>query len=170
MTVTNHFKSNLRDTFFNLFEVLDIGTTTLGKAPFTNMDVDAVRETCRRVRTQLAETHRIHRRLIRTRRSGEPRNASSARDRNPDLMRKLRSDAVKAERRNEGNDRVRNRARRDHQAAVQKSARRQDDSFGLVFFDPAVHLGPHQRVPVCPLLPFGSAFQCGLPLLRRLLP
>jgi ATP-dependent helicase HepA len=32
-------------------------------------DVDAVREACRRVRVQLAETHRIHRRLIRTRRS-----------------------------------------------------------------------------------------------------
>ncbi len=32
-------------------------------------DTDAVRDTCRRVRIQLAETHRIHRRLIRTRRS-----------------------------------------------------------------------------------------------------
>lgn len=32
-------------------------------------NTNAVRETCRRVRIQLAETHRIHRRLIRTRRS-----------------------------------------------------------------------------------------------------
>ncbi|HZO68699.1 MAG TPA: protein DpdE [Kribbellaceae bacterium] len=32
-------------------------------------DTDGVREICRRVRIQLAETHRIHRRLIRTRRS-----------------------------------------------------------------------------------------------------
>jgi ATP-dependent helicase HepA len=32
-------------------------------------DTDAVREVCRRVRIQLAETHRIHRRMIRTRRS-----------------------------------------------------------------------------------------------------
>lgn len=32
-------------------------------------DTDAVRETCRRVRIQLAETHRIHRRMIRARRS-----------------------------------------------------------------------------------------------------
>jgi len=32
-------------------------------------DTDAVRQICRRVRMQLAETHRIHRRLIRTRRS-----------------------------------------------------------------------------------------------------
>ncbi|MEU4368899.1 protein DpdE [Micromonospora chersina] len=32
-------------------------------------DTEAVREICRRVRMQLAETHRIHRRMIRTRRS-----------------------------------------------------------------------------------------------------
>ncbi|GAA0426108.1 hypothetical protein Acor_54740 [Acrocarpospora corrugata] len=32
-------------------------------------DIDAVRKVCRRVRMQLAETHRIHRRMIRTRRS-----------------------------------------------------------------------------------------------------
>jgi alkylation response protein AidB-like acyl-CoA dehydrogenase len=44
MTATNIYKSNLRDTFFNLFEVLNIGATTLGKAPFTNMDADAVRD------------------------------------------------------------------------------------------------------------------------------
>lgn len=33
-------------------------------------DVGGVREVCRRLRMQLAETHRIHRRMIRTRRSG----------------------------------------------------------------------------------------------------
>ena len=29
-----HYKSNLRDTFFNLFEILEIQRTTLGKGPF----------------------------------------------------------------------------------------------------------------------------------------
>ena len=44
MSITDHYKSNVRDIFFNLFEVLDIGATTLGKGPFTSMDVDSVRE------------------------------------------------------------------------------------------------------------------------------
>jgi hypothetical protein len=44
MTVTNHYKSNLRDVLFNLFEVLDIGSTTLGKAPFATFDAEAARD------------------------------------------------------------------------------------------------------------------------------
>ncbi len=38
MTTASHYKPNLRDTFFHLFEVLDIQTTSLGKAPFDSMD------------------------------------------------------------------------------------------------------------------------------------
>jgi len=40
-----HYKSNLRDTFFNLFEVLDIGKTTLGRGDFANTDEDTARTT-----------------------------------------------------------------------------------------------------------------------------
>ncbi len=47
MSTSDHYKSNLRDIFFNLFEVLDIGTTTFGKAPFTTMDVDSAEEAIR---------------------------------------------------------------------------------------------------------------------------
>ncbi len=39
-----HFKSNLRDTFFQLFEVLEIQKTTLGRAPFAALDESIVRE------------------------------------------------------------------------------------------------------------------------------
>ncbi len=38
MTSAPHYRSNLRDTFFQLFEVLDIGSTTLEKGPFASMD------------------------------------------------------------------------------------------------------------------------------------
>ena len=44
MTAAAHFQPNLRDIFFNLFEVLDIERTTLGKGPFTTLDGDAARE------------------------------------------------------------------------------------------------------------------------------
>ncbi len=40
-----HYKSNLRDTFFNLFEVLDIGKTTLGRGDFANTDEETARTT-----------------------------------------------------------------------------------------------------------------------------
>ena len=43
MTTVDHYKPNLRDTFFQLFEVLSIQSTTLGKAPFDTMDEDAAR-------------------------------------------------------------------------------------------------------------------------------
>ncbi|MCB9566729.1 MAG: acyl-CoA dehydrogenase [Myxococcales bacterium] len=42
---TSHYKSNLRDIFFNLFEVLDIGSTSLGQGSFTSLDVDTVKST-----------------------------------------------------------------------------------------------------------------------------
>ena len=41
----SHYKPNLRDLYFNLFEFLDIGRTTLGKAPFGDMDETAARQT-----------------------------------------------------------------------------------------------------------------------------
>ena len=34
MSSPNHYKPNLRDLSFNLFEFLDIGRTSLGKGPF----------------------------------------------------------------------------------------------------------------------------------------
>ncbi len=43
MTSSNHFVPNLRDTFFQLFEVLDIEKTSLGKGPFASMDGDTAR-------------------------------------------------------------------------------------------------------------------------------
>jgi len=43
MTSALHYKSNLRDTFFQLFEVLDVGATTLGKGPFASMDAETAR-------------------------------------------------------------------------------------------------------------------------------
>jgi len=39
-----HYKDNLRDTFFNLFEFLDVGSTSLGKGPFAQMDADTAKE------------------------------------------------------------------------------------------------------------------------------
>ncbi|MBP9086233.1 MAG: acyl-CoA dehydrogenase [Kofleriaceae bacterium] len=44
MTTAQHYKSNLRDIFFNLFEVLDIGRTALGQGPFANMDSETARQ------------------------------------------------------------------------------------------------------------------------------
>ena len=41
----HHYKSNLRDIFFNLFEFLDVGNQTLGKAPFTSLDEQTARDT-----------------------------------------------------------------------------------------------------------------------------
>ncbi len=43
MTTAAHYKSNLRDIFFQLFEVLDIARTSLGKGPFVSMDADTAR-------------------------------------------------------------------------------------------------------------------------------
>jgi hypothetical protein len=38
VTTVHHYRPNLRDTFFQLFEVLDIQSSVLGKAPFESMD------------------------------------------------------------------------------------------------------------------------------------
>ena len=45
MSSSNHYKPNLRDLFFNLFEFLDIGRTSLGKGPFGDIDETAARQT-----------------------------------------------------------------------------------------------------------------------------
>lgn len=44
MTTVHHYKSNLRDTFFNLFEVFDVGANTLSHDQFSGMDEHTVRE------------------------------------------------------------------------------------------------------------------------------
>ena len=38
MTTVDHYKPNLRDIFFQLFEVLEVQSSVLGKVPFTSMD------------------------------------------------------------------------------------------------------------------------------------
>jgi alkylation response protein AidB-like acyl-CoA dehydrogenase len=43
VTTVDHYKPNLRDTLFQLFEVLTIQAGTLGQPPFAAMDEDAVR-------------------------------------------------------------------------------------------------------------------------------
>ncbi|HEX2568740.1 MAG TPA: acyl-CoA dehydrogenase [Polyangia bacterium] len=44
-TSEQHYRSNLRDTFFNLFEVLEIQKTTLGHGEFAGLDEETVRAT-----------------------------------------------------------------------------------------------------------------------------
>src|SRR5262245_27868133 len=44
MSSPNHYKPNLRDLYFNLFEFLDIGRTSLGKGPFGDIDETAARQ------------------------------------------------------------------------------------------------------------------------------
>ncbi len=44
MSTANHYRSNLRDIAFNLFEVLDLGRTALGRGPFAAMDEATARE------------------------------------------------------------------------------------------------------------------------------
>ena len=44
MSVANHYKSNLRDILFNLFEVNDIGNTVLNHPRFSTMDEDNARD------------------------------------------------------------------------------------------------------------------------------
>ncbi|HEY4175630.1 MAG TPA: acyl-CoA dehydrogenase [Kofleriaceae bacterium] len=43
MTTVDHYKPNLRDIFFQLFEVLEIQKSSLGKGPFSSMDEDTAR-------------------------------------------------------------------------------------------------------------------------------
>jgi alkylation response protein AidB-like acyl-CoA dehydrogenase len=47
VSTAEHYRSNLRDTLFNLFEFLEIQKTSLGRAPFTNFDEDTARESLR---------------------------------------------------------------------------------------------------------------------------
>jgi len=54
--VTTHYRSNLRDIFFNLFEVLDIGRTSLGKAPFGSLDEPTTRDAL----TAMEEQMQLH--------------------------------------------------------------------------------------------------------------
>lgn len=42
-STAQHYRPNLRDIFFNLFEVLEIQSGVLGKAPFESMDEEAAR-------------------------------------------------------------------------------------------------------------------------------
>ncbi len=49
MSTEHHYRSNLRDTFFNLFEFLDVGRTTLGHAPFDALDEATARESMRAI-------------------------------------------------------------------------------------------------------------------------
>ncbi|HVY44751.1 MAG TPA: acyl-CoA dehydrogenase [Minicystis sp.] len=46
-TAADPFKSNLRDLFFNLFEVLEVGKTSCEKGPFAGMDQATAEETLR---------------------------------------------------------------------------------------------------------------------------
>ncbi|GMV43090.1 MAG: acyl-CoA dehydrogenase [Myxococcales bacterium] len=44
MSTSRHYKSNLRDIFFNLFEVLEVQSTTYGKGPYASMDEETARD------------------------------------------------------------------------------------------------------------------------------
>ncbi|MCG3174636.1 MAG: Butyryl-CoA dehydrogenase [Myxococcota bacterium] len=44
MSTVHHYKSNLRDIFFNLFELHDTGNQVLGRGPFASMDEETARE------------------------------------------------------------------------------------------------------------------------------
>jgi alkylation response protein AidB-like acyl-CoA dehydrogenase len=44
MSTVHHYKSNLRDLSFNLFEFLDVGSRALGRGPFEGMDEETARE------------------------------------------------------------------------------------------------------------------------------
>ena len=56
MSVQSHYKSNLRDLFFNLFEFHDIGHRTLGRAPFHLLDEAAARDALVQALEKLAVT------------------------------------------------------------------------------------------------------------------
>jgi len=43
VTTVDHYKPNLRDIFFQLFEVLEVQSNVLGKAPFETMDEETAR-------------------------------------------------------------------------------------------------------------------------------
>jgi alkylation response protein AidB-like acyl-CoA dehydrogenase len=45
MSTVHHYRSNLRDVFFNLFEFLDVGQRVLGREPYASLDEETARET-----------------------------------------------------------------------------------------------------------------------------
>ena len=47
MSTVHHYRSNLRDISFNLFEFLDVGRRVLGREPFAGLDEETARETLR---------------------------------------------------------------------------------------------------------------------------
>ncbi|MFO0647024.1 MAG: acyl-CoA dehydrogenase [Polyangiales bacterium] len=49
MSTEHHYRSNLRDTFFNLFEFLDTGRNSLGHAPFDALDEQTARESLKAI-------------------------------------------------------------------------------------------------------------------------
>lgn len=51
---SKHYKANLRDALFNLFEVLDIGRTVLGQGPYAHLDEATMRDSLEQVK-KLAE-------------------------------------------------------------------------------------------------------------------
>ncbi len=57
MTAPSHYRSNLRDLFFNLFEFHDIGTRTLGRGPYQNLDTATAKETL--VQLEKLATHEL---------------------------------------------------------------------------------------------------------------
>ncbi len=67
MNQDGHYKSNTRDTFFNLFEVLKIQETTLGRGPFAEFDEELVRSTletyeqfcCKELASSWVESDRV---------------------------------------------------------------------------------------------------------------
>ncbi len=44
MSSTQHYKSNLRDIFFNLYEFFKVQDFALGKGPFKDMDLETSKE------------------------------------------------------------------------------------------------------------------------------
>ncbi len=51
----NHYKSNLRDIYFNLFEFLQIGQTVLGNKPYMTLDESTTKETLKTFETLCLE-------------------------------------------------------------------------------------------------------------------
>lgn len=49
VSTEHHYRSNLRDTFFNLFEFLDTGRSSLGHAPFDALDEQTARESLKAI-------------------------------------------------------------------------------------------------------------------------
>ena len=45
MSTVHHYRSNLRDVFFNLFEFLEVGQRVLGREPYASLDEETARET-----------------------------------------------------------------------------------------------------------------------------